>query len=318
MCIAIASPIGVDVPSENILKRCWDTNPHGAGFAFADGKRVVIKKGFMTWYHFITTFKEYNEKYNFKSKGTLIHFRIASHGAVCPGLTHPFPISGNDDDLRQTDFSCDYAIIHNGIISLTGSQARLEKNSSDTTVFIRDYIYPESKENGWFTNQKIMQKLEDMAGSKLAYLNKNGDIKMTHGFHEFEGNFYSNYSYVEKSSNTFFSYWQDEDEPDEEPDMYLLDSDDDSCEDEYALPLMSAKIGDTVEFDDGTEFILPGNEDFYYESEDGVVYRRHEDEDGNSYFEYLGDGTIFDRQAQEVEFIPDKWVRYSLLSSLPH
>ena len=308
MCIAITSPIGIDVPDENILKRCWEANPHGAGFAFADGEKVTIKKGFMTWHHFITTFKEYNKKYDFKNKGTLIHFRIASHGAICPELTHPFPISGNDDDLRQTDFSCDYAIIHNGIISLTGSQARLEKKSSDTTVFIRDYIYPESKEKGWFTNQKIMQKLEDMAGSKLAYLDKDGNIKMTHGFNEFEGNFYSNYSYEEKSSKNFFSYWQDEDEEDEEPDMYHLDCDEEDFGNEYAIPLMSAKVGDTIEFTSGSELVMPGSEYNFYMSEDGGIYHRFEDEDGNEMFDYLGEGTIFDRQAQEVEFIPDKWV----------
>ena len=71
---------------------------------------------------------------------------------------------------------------------------------------------------------------------------------------------------------------------------------------------MSAKVGDTIEFTSGSELVMPGSEYNFYMSEDGGIYHRFEDEDGNELFDYLGEGTIFDRQAQEVEFVPDKWV----------
>ena len=51
MCVAIYKPANVKTPSLDTLKRCWDANPDGAGFALTgeyspiqlDRRRKVIE-----------------------------------------------------------------------------------------------------------------------------------------------------------------------------------------------------------------------------------------------------------------------------------
>ena len=45
MCIIINKPAGVTL-SDEIIGNCFDSNPDGAGFAFADNGTVVISKGY--------------------------------------------------------------------------------------------------------------------------------------------------------------------------------------------------------------------------------------------------------------------------------
>ena len=70
MCIAITSPIGTEIPTDDILKTCFRNNQDGAGFAFnTDIHQVKIVKGFMDFESFITAFHEYDKKYCFKDRG---------------------------------------------------------------------------------------------------------------------------------------------------------------------------------------------------------------------------------------------------------
>jgi len=71
MCIAIYSTIGNPVPDDKTLKNCFYNNNDGAGFAFNFNNRVEIRKGFMTFEEFITAFREYDNIYDFKSRGVL-------------------------------------------------------------------------------------------------------------------------------------------------------------------------------------------------------------------------------------------------------
>lgn len=47
MCIIIVKNSRMDLPDKEILKRCWNKNPHGAGFMYNYNDVVIIKKGFM-------------------------------------------------------------------------------------------------------------------------------------------------------------------------------------------------------------------------------------------------------------------------------
>ena len=95
MCVAIYKPVGVKTPSLETLFQCWEANPDGAGFALPipDNEKYAfhIRKGFMTWEDFVRAF----EKFNLADceSDLLIHFRIATHGGISPGNTHPFPIT---------------------------------------------------------------------------------------------------------------------------------------------------------------------------------------------------------------------------------
>ena len=187
MCIAIAKKIHSKCPSLDTLHNCWESNPDGAGFAFNDAGRVVIKKGFMTWGDFKAAWLRYSKRHDFDNRGVLIHFRISTHGGTNPQNTHPFPVISDTGMMQKSECVCDYAAIHNGVISLTSSQAYKEHTVSDTLVFIRDYLSLIAQNKAWFkrrSNIELIDLLIDAPSSKMAILNGRGEIIHTNGFVE--------------------------------------------------------------------------------------------------------------------------------------
>lgn len=199
MCIAIYSPKGTKVPCEEYLKTSFIHNDDGAGFAFnTDNRDVQIVKGLMTWDDFINTFRKYNKKYNFKNRGVLIHFRITTHGGTNKECCHPFPLTSDIAAMRKPVCHSKFAVIHNGIISLTSTDAWKLDKCSDTMVFISKYLSKIATNQGWFKNQTNWDLIYDLADSKIAVLNGKGQIMSTAGFtQDADGNWYSNSSYKE-------------------------------------------------------------------------------------------------------------------------
>lgn len=117
MCLAIFKPGKLIIP-EDALRRGWQGNSDGAGFAYVRGGKVVIEKGFMTVKAFL---EAYNTAFKANKKSPmLIHFRIRSQGDKSEANTHPFPIKGG-------------ALIHNGTLDGTGS--KYMEGKSDTALF---------------------------------------------------------------------------------------------------------------------------------------------------------------------------------------
>lgn len=199
MCIAIYSPMGTETPNETFLKTSFENNPDGAGFAFNDNGRVRILKGFMTWDAFLDTYRKYHDTYDFKNRGVLIHFRITTHGGTCPECTHPFPLTSDAGMMHKLESTSEYAVIHNGIISLTSAEAHAAQKMSDTMVFVSKYMSKIAQYKGWFDNPVSFELFYDLAASKIAVLRGDGSIHSTYGFaqDEGDGNFYSNTSYKE-------------------------------------------------------------------------------------------------------------------------
>jgi hypothetical protein len=77
-------------PTEEMVKRAWDTNSHGAGIAWREGKgantEVVWEKGIME----LERIQELVAKV---PRPFVVHFRIASVGGTKASLTHPFVVS---------------------------------------------------------------------------------------------------------------------------------------------------------------------------------------------------------------------------------
>jgi hypothetical protein len=153
------------------LRNCWEHNPHGAGYAVADGEDVYIRKGFMTWDEFI-------DGINFDAlidRACVFHFRFATHGSTSPGNCHPFPVGGN---LKRQKVRTDVAIAHNGIVH---DVQITKKDYSDTMSYIESRIAPywqECREQGRYMysapgNQKV---LLNETGSKWSFLYPNGRI----------------------------------------------------------------------------------------------------------------------------------------------
>ena len=133
MCVAIYKPENVQTPSLDTLKKCREANPDGAGFALLTGGdkyAIEIHKGYMTWKQFKAAFEKYRLA-DFTGD-MLLHFRIATHGSISPGNTHPFSLTKDIKLLKHTNVRTNYALIHNGILPI-----KPEGDISDTMEFCR-------------------------------------------------------------------------------------------------------------------------------------------------------------------------------------
>lgn len=296
MCIAITSPKNNPIPTDDILKTCFRNNDDGAGFAFnTDDNQVKIVKGFMDFNSFITALHEYDEKYNFQEKGILIHMRIGTSGKKVKGgycdrsCTHPFPISSKEKHLKKLNFTSHHAVVHNGIINLCTNN---KSDLSDTMLFIKTYLVDISSNLNWFYNPKNMNLIYNLIDSKMAILNGKGDISYTEGFHKADdGNYYSNYSYMEHNLGLYrYGYFDDW-----YTDYYETDIN-------YEIPLMELKHGESICYEDGTREDYRSNYHSVfktYVTEDGEVYVLYEDENYGKRIpvgklEFLGNGEIVD------------------------
>lgn len=208
MCIAIYSPVGNDVPCKDYLYNSFLYNPDGAGFAYNTvHNNVQIEKGFMDWNSFWNAFQKANAENDFKKRGVLIHFRITTHGGTNPQCCHPFPLVSDESLMKKTNVRSDYAVIHNGIIDLTSTEACRRDHMSDTMVYIEKYLSKIASNKKWFRNKTNFELIYDMIGSKMAILNGHGEIHSTYGFtKDSDGNYYSNTSYKEARMKKTFAY----------------------------------------------------------------------------------------------------------------
>lgn len=132
MCVAIVKPAGVDMLPIETLRKCWDANPDGAGFAVSGDSSVRIAKGFMKFEEFAAAYAGLSALEGIAGRAVLIHFRIGTHGNKDAGNTHPFPVHADPSVLRRTEGEYAEAVAHNGVITNAISVAEV----SDTGQFI--------------------------------------------------------------------------------------------------------------------------------------------------------------------------------------
>lgn len=313
MCIAIGKPMGIDLPSETILQNCWNNNSDGAGFAFAVNGNVFIKKGFMTFDSFKAALRNADRVYNLKKCGVLLHFRIATHGARDASMTHPFPINSDEGALKKIEYISDYAIIHNGIISLTGYETSMSKGLSDTAIFIQKYLTKISTNKYWFKNHANIELIENLIDSKMAILSKTGEIKFTSGFQKVNGVYYSNSSYndnyVKNCSYKFNNTTIGES----------------NCE---IFQLMRVEPYDTLDGDFGSIEVSYNEINTYYATSPNrygmcSIYERIsyyeksvQDEETFSDYEYIGEAIIYDNNTKvkkwscDIEIFEDNFIDF--------
>lgn len=204
MCIIVAVPANTPLPNAETLKECFLSNRDGAGFMYADGKSVRIRKGFMTFEGFMKALKDEQIP---EDTGVVLHFRIATHGKVQPSCCHPFPVSSNSDDLKLLRCESRWGVAHNGVI-----QGRSTSNEwSDTMDFVHRVIAPLSRMNpGFMHSSDAQEMLEGACKSKLAILDNAGDMMLVGEFIEDDGVFYSNTSYLPLRTNwsSYGNFWQ--------------------------------------------------------------------------------------------------------------
>ncbi len=201
MCVIVIKKAGIKIP--DTLKMCWDNNPDGAGFMYADGKKVYIQKGFMKWKHFNNAIK--NLKINTTKIPMVFHFRITTHGGTSQGNTHPFPISVDIKDLKKLKNRVDVGVCHNGIISGYG-----KKTISDTMDYIQRQLVPIQKlQKNFYNNPLIMDIIDKAIDSKMVFMDYKGNIKTIGQFIEDKNIKYSNDSFKGLKYVWLDSYYKD-------------------------------------------------------------------------------------------------------------
>ncbi len=154
MCIAVYKPQGIEL-TEETLHNCWNRNPDGAGFMYAEDNKLTVVKGLMSYTDFLEAYAPHADK------NAVLHFRIATHGGVNPENTHPFIIH---DDL---------AMVHNGIISAIDTP---DKTKSDTWHFTEMYL---KKYHSMWKDDEFQTLVESYIGhSKLIFMDNTGEVKI--------------------------------------------------------------------------------------------------------------------------------------------
>ena len=219
MCVAVFKPKNIQLPSRQTLKNCFDRNRDGAGFALYRDNKIQIHKGFMDFDQFYNAFL--NEKPK-KQQNILIHFRIATHGLVDKGNTHPFPVTNNFQEMRNTNYSYDgKVLIHNGVFHYPKQfMEKYDSNGkySDTMVFSRvlfDNLQNLKKQKavqnltklglqesiamtlvGYKNDEQIYSNIsQQIAYSKVAIMNEDGSVLKYGNWLQYNGCYFSNRSF---------------------------------------------------------------------------------------------------------------------------
>lgn len=193
MCVIVSKARGVAMPSKDILQNCFNRNSDGAGLMYVNNGKVVIRKGFMNFKDFYEYVEKLDHTYDMKEKALVMHFRISTGGNVDGGNCHPYPITSDEKRLRETMVNTTLGMAHNGIIS---DYSRKDKVLNDTQCFVRDCVsLVHDYDNEFYKNERTMNMLKDIAGSKLCFLDTNEEIYYVGDFIEEDGVMYSNTTY---------------------------------------------------------------------------------------------------------------------------
>jgi predicted glutamine amidotransferase len=188
MCIIVVIPKKKQLPSDEILRRCFIQNPDGAGLMYIHDSSVVIEKGIMDINNVLKIIKDIHTNYGKKSP-IVIHFRIGTSGKKkSPECTHPFPISNDYRDLYRLSTVCNSAIAHNGIIY----QYEERKSSLSDTMFFCKML------TGLTSPSMIKRALNGHNTSRFVYMNGDGIIIRTGSWLNHKGIFYSNMTYQDQ------------------------------------------------------------------------------------------------------------------------
>ena len=202
MCVICVKPKGIEFPTIENLEQMWNKNPDGAGFMFARNNEVVIRKGFMDLYSFIVAM---NDEKLTKDDVVVMHFRISTQAGINEAMTHPFPLSADLNDMKELDCLCEVGIAHNGIIRLTSNP--MEKNYSDTALFVSNYLTRIIRKDSDIHDEYIKDIIYQLAQSKLAILNRKGELSLIGHFEQKENGLW--YSNLYHEPNHFAFYERD-------------------------------------------------------------------------------------------------------------
>ena len=191
MCIICVSKSGVQQPTDNTIRAMFRRNPHGAGYMYARDGKVTIHKGFMNIEDFLSAV--HTERFT-PQDSVVYHFRISTQAGVNAAMTHPFPLSNQPRMMRALDLTCRCGIAHNGVIRLTSDPDN--KRYSDTAIFITDYLSHIIRRRADLRDQRVLDRVFQIAQSKFAIMDGGGYIATVGNFIDERGLLFSNASYL--------------------------------------------------------------------------------------------------------------------------
>lgn len=197
MCIIAVKPQGVALPSVEILKRMYNKNPDGAGVAYAINGIITINKGYMNINEYIKAVQKIPI-----NATAIIHTRISTSGGIDKELTHPYKLTNDYKELRQTHakMADGYAVAHNGIFGEFGTM----QGANDTMQFIVNYLHPlkelKDKTGGAVIDNDIKPIINKLvSGSRLVIMDVDGNYMLYGNYwHEQDGIYYSNEGYKQR------------------------------------------------------------------------------------------------------------------------
>lgn len=196
MCIIAYKPKNEKFPSDKRMRAMFRNNPDGAGFMYADGGAVVIKKGFMEYSDFR---REYVKISSRRDLAVVFHFRIATHGGINRAMCQPFPLSTKTKRLKSLDTRAGVGIAHNGIIPMTCDA----RDISDTALFIKKYM-PRITCDGTKFDAVTLDIIEQCIDSRMVILESDGAAHVIgKGWKCDAGVWYSNTSYETRSKLSY-------------------------------------------------------------------------------------------------------------------
>ncbi len=204
MCVIVHKERGKDLPSDEIIEKCFRKNPDGSGILLhRSGTKInEIHKGFMKLDDFKTAFKELNVR---KEDDLVLHFRITTSGGTNPENCHPFPISCKVEDLKATRINTPLAFVHNGVLGHGDDTLKI----SDTQVFIKD-VMSRDEICRHLDNEEVQKVIEEMASSQRFFIaDAEKDLFKRFGsWYESDGLWYSNLgwkNYGKYNTSSFFN-----------------------------------------------------------------------------------------------------------------
>ncbi len=189
MCIAFYAPPKTTIDRDT-LRRCFEANPHGAGFIIPTPNGPKVKKGFFDFKSWADAIS-HNLRRN--KHGVIGHCRIATHGNIDVVNCHPHSIESHGA-----------AFVHNGII---GQHCVKDSKFSDSILFGKEIL--EELPQNWNELDGVKAKIETYIGkyNKIIYVFKNGIVEILNKSSgvESEGVWYSNDSFMERSEFEYFT-----------------------------------------------------------------------------------------------------------------
>jgi len=204
------------MPSEEILRACFEHNPDGAGYMFGPYDHAIWgRKGFMSLEALLRDMDEVNhghfarwpEIYGaspFEKMAVVLHFRIGTSGGNTPENCHPFPLTGDARESGKLEwFSPRGGIAHNGVMPTI----KPREGFSDTREFVATHLGPiaDKRPNRAFWDYRSFgRELDEHSdGSRFALMDGCGHVHLVGRWHELGGIYYSNMLWMPtpKSSN---------------------------------------------------------------------------------------------------------------------